>query len=281
MEKPTFYITTPIYYPSGEAPHRPRLLHRRERRDRPLQAPARLRRDVPHRHRRARPEDRGQGQGRRRHAAAVRGQHRQRREGRARSLEADEHLQRPLHPHHRRLPRQEQSSAFSSKMYDNGDIYKGKYYGMYCTPCESFWTESQLVGRQVPRLRRRGQVRRGRSLFLPPVQVRRPRAQASRPTTDFLAAARAASTRWSTTSSTPGLEDLCVSRTSFTWGVPVDFDPEPRRLRLDRRAVQLHRPRSATRTTSTTISINTGPRTYTSSARRSSASTRSSGPRCS
>ena len=53
------------------------------------------------------------------------------------------------------------------KMYENGDIYKGKYTGMYCTPCESFWTESQLKGRQVPRLRPRGPARRGGGLFLP------------------------------------------------------------------------------------------------------------------
>ena len=62
------------------------------------------------------------------------------------------------------------------KMYEKGDIYKGKYVGKYCTPCESFWTESQLVNGMLPRLRPPRCGRRGGGLFLPPVQVRGPRA---------------------------------------------------------------------------------------------------------
>ena len=72
------------------------------------------------------------------------------------------------------------------KMYDNGDIYKGTYKGKYCTPCESLLDREPAEGRQVPRLRPRGPGRRGGGLFLPPLQVCRPRAAICWRTPDFL-----------------------------------------------------------------------------------------------
>ena len=109
------------------------------------------------------------------------------------------------------------------KMYDNGDIYKGTYKGKYCKPCESFWTESQLVDGKCPdcggpvqdaeeeayffRLSKyAGQVQD----LLENTDFLEPRSRVSEMVNNFIK---------------PGLEDLCVSRTSFTWGVPVDFDP--------------------------------------------------------
>lgn len=109
------------------------------------------------------------------------------------------------------------------KMYDNGDIYKGKYEGWYCTPCESFWTESQLKDGKCPDCGR--EVRRAEeeayffrlSKYAQPVRklltetdFLQPKSRVNEMVNNFI---------------DPGLEDLCVSRTSFTWGVPVDFDP--------------------------------------------------------
>ena len=109
------------------------------------------------------------------------------------------------------------------KMYENGDIYKGTYKGMYCTPCESFWTESQLrdgkcpdCGRPCKRAEEEAYFFR-LSKYAEPVRkllletdYLEPRSRVNEMVNNFIDA---------------GLEDLCVSRTSFTWGVPVDFDP--------------------------------------------------------
>ena len=108
------------------------------------------------------------------------------------------------------------------KMYENGDIYKGAYKGMYCTPCESFWTESQLVDGKCPdcggpvhyaeeeayffRLSKYADKIRD---LLENTDFLEPRSRVHEMVNNFIK---------------PGLEDLCVSRTSFTWGVPVDFD---------------------------------------------------------
>ena len=109
------------------------------------------------------------------------------------------------------------------KMYDNGDIYKGKYVGKYCKPCESFWTESQLSGGKCPDCGRdvldaeeeayffrlskyAGRVR----TLLEDTDFLEPRSRGNEMVNNFIK---------------PGLEDLCVSRTSFIWGIPVDFDP--------------------------------------------------------
>ena len=110
------------------------------------------------------------------------------------------------------------------KMYDNGDIYKGTYKGKYCTPCESFWTESQLkdgccpdCGRPVVdaeeeayffRLSKYADRVRG---LLEDTDFLQPRSRVNEMVKNFI---------------DPGLEDLCVSRTSFSWGIPVDFDPK-------------------------------------------------------
>ncbi|MBP3654267.1 MAG: methionine--tRNA ligase [Oscillospiraceae bacterium] len=107
-------------------------------------------------------------------------------------------------------------------MYDNGDIYKGHYEGMYCTPCESFWTESQLVDGKCPDCGREVKPAQEEAYFFKlskyakPVQdllesgeFLEPRSRVNEMVNNFIK---------------PGLEDLCVSRTSFSWGVPVDFD---------------------------------------------------------
>ena len=109
------------------------------------------------------------------------------------------------------------------KMYDNGDIYKGTYKGKYCKPCESFWTESQLVDGKCPDCGREVQDAEEEAYFfrlskyadkirdlLENTDFLQPRSRVNEMIRNFI---------------DPGLEDLCVSRTSFTWGVPVDFDP--------------------------------------------------------
>ena len=109
------------------------------------------------------------------------------------------------------------------KMYENGDIYKGVYRGKYCTPCESFWTESQLVDGKCPDCGREVQDAEEEAYFfrlskyagrirdlLENTDFLQPRSRVNEMVKNFI---------------DPGLEDLCVSRTSFTWGIPVDFDP--------------------------------------------------------
>ncbi len=108
------------------------------------------------------------------------------------------------------------------RMYENGDIYKGKYTGKYCKPCESFWTESQLVDGKCPDCGREVQDAEEEAYFfrlskyadrvrdlLENGDFLEPRSRVNEMVNNFIK---------------PGLEDLCVSRTSFTWGVPVDFD---------------------------------------------------------
>ena len=109
------------------------------------------------------------------------------------------------------------------KMHDNGDIYKGAYKGKYCTPCESFWTESQLKDGKCPDcggevhdaeeeayfFRLSKYADRVRHL-LEDTDFLQPRSRVNEMVNNFIK---------------PGLEDLCVSRTSFSWGIPVDFDP--------------------------------------------------------
>ena len=111
------------------------------------------------------------------------------------------------------------------RMYDKGDIYKGKYEGKYCTPCESFWTESQLVDGKCPDcgrdvvdaqeeayfFRASKYAGRVRELLLSGTFLE-PASRVNEMVKNFI-------------DCEGGLQDLCVSRTSFTWGVPVDFDP--------------------------------------------------------
>ena len=109
------------------------------------------------------------------------------------------------------------------KMHDNGDIYKGTYKGKYCKPCESFWTESQLVGGKCPDCGREVQDAEEEAYFFR-LSKYADRVRDLLVNTDFLEP-RSRVNEMVNNFIDPGLEDLCVSRTSFTWGVPVDFDP--------------------------------------------------------
>ena len=109
------------------------------------------------------------------------------------------------------------------KMYDNGDIYKGAYKGKYCTPCESFWTESQLVDGKCPDCGREVHDAQEEAYFFR-LSKYADRIQHLLEDTDFLQP-RTRVNEMVNNFIKPGLEDLCVSRTSFDWGIPVDFDP--------------------------------------------------------
>ena len=109
------------------------------------------------------------------------------------------------------------------KMYENGDIYKGAYKGMYCTPCESFWTASQLKDGKCPDCGREVQPAEEEAYFFRLSKYAH-RIRDLLVNTDFLEP-RSRVNEMVNNFIDPGLEDLCVSRTSFTWGVPVDFDP--------------------------------------------------------
>ena len=109
------------------------------------------------------------------------------------------------------------------KMHDNGDIYKGTYKGKYCKPCESFWTESQLVDGKCPDCGQEVQDAEEEAYFFR-LSKYADRVRDLLVNTDFLEP-RSRVNEMVNNFIDPGLEDLCVSRTSFTWGVPVDFDP--------------------------------------------------------
>ena len=110
------------------------------------------------------------------------------------------------------------------KLYDQGDIYKGKYKGLYCTPCESFWTESQLVDGKCPDCGREVKEVEEEAYFfkLSKYQDRLVKYYDEHP--DFIQPI-SRKNEMINNFIKPGLEDLCVSRTSFKWGIPVDFDP--------------------------------------------------------
>ena len=119
---------------------------------------------------------------------------------------------------------EKQIQKIFKKLYDKGDIYKGFYEGMYCTPCESFFTASQLVDGKCPDCGRECQPAKEEAYFLKLSKYQdrlmkhieehpefiQPESRKNEMINNFLK---------------PGLQDLCVSRTSFTWGIPVDFDP--------------------------------------------------------
>jgi len=109
------------------------------------------------------------------------------------------------------------------KMYDNGDIYKGTYKGKYCTPCESFWTESQLKDGCCPDCGRPVTDAEEEAYFFR-LSKYADRIRDLLENTDFLQP-RSRVNEMIHNFIDPGLEDLCVSRTSFTWGIPVTFDP--------------------------------------------------------
>ena len=120
---------------------------------------------------------------------------------------------------------EKQVQKIFKKLYDQGDIYKGSYEGLYCTPCESFWTESQLVDGKCPDCGREVKPAKEEAYFFKmskyadrliehintPPEFIQPVSRKNEMRNNFLL---------------PGLQDLCVSRTSFSWGIPVDFDPK-------------------------------------------------------
>ncbi len=110
------------------------------------------------------------------------------------------------------------------KLYDQGDIYKGVYEGMYCTPCESFFTSSQLVDGKCPDCGREVQPAKEEAYFLKLSKYQDRLAKHIEDHPEFI---QPASRRNEMVNNfiKPGLQDLCVSRTSFKWGIPVDFDP--------------------------------------------------------
>ena len=111
------------------------------------------------------------------------------------------------------------------QMYDNGDIYKGSYKGKYCKPCESFWTESQLVDGKCPDCGREVMDAEEEAYFFRASKYA-DRVRDLLLNTDFLEPkSRVHEMVNNFIDCEGGLQDLCVSRTSFTWGVPVDFDP--------------------------------------------------------
>lgn len=111
------------------------------------------------------------------------------------------------------------------KLYDQGDIYKGEYEGLYCTPCESFWTETQLVDSKCPDCGRDVELVKEESYFfrLSKYQGRLVEYIETHP--EFIQPVSRKNEMLNNFIK-PGLSDLCVSRTSFKWGIPVDFDPE-------------------------------------------------------
>ena len=111
------------------------------------------------------------------------------------------------------------------KLYEQGDIYKGHYEGMYCTPCESFWTESQLVDGKCPDCGREVKPAKEEAYFLKLSKYQKRLEEFIEQNENFIYP-EARKKEMLNNFIKPGLQDLCVSRTSFKWGVPVDFDPD-------------------------------------------------------
>ncbi len=110
-------------------------------------------------------------------------------------------------------------------MYDKGDIYKGEYSGLYCTPCESFWTESQLVDGKCPDCGRDVEEKCEEAYFFRLSKYQDQLEKYINEHPDFIQPV-ARKNEMINNFIKPGLQDLCVSRTSFSWGIPVDFDPK-------------------------------------------------------
>ena len=110
------------------------------------------------------------------------------------------------------------------KLYDQGDIYKGCYEGLYCTPCESFWTESQLVDGKCPDCGREVKPAKEEAYFLRLSKYQKQLEEYIESHPDFIYP-ESRKKEMLNNFIKPGLQDLCVSRTSFKWGIPVDFDP--------------------------------------------------------
>ena len=111
------------------------------------------------------------------------------------------------------------------KLYDKGDIYKGSYEGLYCTPCESFWTESQLVDGKCPDCGREVQPAKEEAYFFKMSKYADRLIEHINTHPEFIQPV-SRKNEMMNNFLLPGLQDLCVSRTSFSWGIPVDFDPK-------------------------------------------------------
>jgi len=111
------------------------------------------------------------------------------------------------------------------KLYDQGDIYKGEYEGLYCTPCEAFWTETQLVDGNCPDCGREVELVKEESYFFKLSKYQDRLIEYIENNPDFIQPV-SRKNEMINNFLRPGLEDLCVSRTSFNWGIPVDFDPK-------------------------------------------------------
>ena len=109
------------------------------------------------------------------------------------------------------------------KMYDKGDIYKGEYKGLYCIPCESFWTEAQLVDGKCPDCGREVQTASEEAYFFKLSKYQKKLEEYIETHPDFIQPI-ARKNEMLNNFIKPGLQDLCVSRTSFDWGIPVAFD---------------------------------------------------------
>ena len=110
-------------------------------------------------------------------------------------------------------------------MFDKGDIYKSEYNGLYCTPCESFWTETQLVDGKCPDCGREVEPKKEEAYFFKLSKYQKQLEEYIESHPEFIQPA-ARKNEMINNFIKPGLQDLCVSRTSFTWGIPVDFDPK-------------------------------------------------------
>ena len=110
------------------------------------------------------------------------------------------------------------------KLYEQGDIYKGSYEGLYCTPCESFWTESQLVDGKCPDCGREVKPTKEEAYFLRLSKYQKQLEDYIEQNPNFIYP-ESRKKEMLNNFIKPGLQDLCVSRTSFKWGIPVDFDP--------------------------------------------------------
>ena len=111
------------------------------------------------------------------------------------------------------------------KLYDKGDIYKGSYKGLYCTPCESFWTESQLVDGKCPDCGREVKPAKEEAYFFKMSKYADRLIEHINTHPEFIQPV-SRKNEMMNNFLLPGLQDLCVSRTSFKWGIPVDFDPK-------------------------------------------------------
>ena len=120
---------------------------------------------------------------------------------------------------------EKQVQKIFKKLYDHGDIYKGSYEGLYCTPCESFWTESQLVDGKCPDCGREVKPAKEEAYFFKMSKYADRLIEHINTHPEFIQPV-SRKNEMMNNFLLPGLQDLCVSRTSFKWGIPVDFDPK-------------------------------------------------------